>query len=149
MKQVNNHLILGERFINKKLKEKGITEKIDLEPIIVIANDNIQVNNESDAQIVRISKLHTILKNGKKQYSQKLLDAVAEIIDENKKPALKYDCIDYIKTFENMVKMYHMNQKEKEKLCDNLKAATKEIISATSTNRIKNSFDEYNEYINS
>ena len=143
MTQVNNHLILGERFINKKLKEKGIDEKIDLEPIIVIANDNIKIENDSDIEIVRISKLHTILKKGQKHYSKKLLDSVEEIIKENQKQALKYECIDYIKTFESMVKMYHVGTEEKEKLQANLKMISQDILSVIPLKKFEDKLSMY------
>lgn len=101
--QVNNHIVFTEKIINKRLKEMGFSEKIEIEPIIVIANDNVIIDNLSDLTIVRTSQIYPIIKKGTKKYSKKLLNAIEEILKSEKKSIKEYDDVDYTKSISEFV----------------------------------------------
>ncbi|MCL1632170.1 NERD domain-containing protein [Sporolactobacillus sp. CPB3-1] len=77
--QSNRHFVLLERKINLELGKYGYRGKpISVFPIIVIANDIIDIHNESDVPIIRRSNLiHEVRK-----YNEKLLENVLQFIRE-------------------------------------------------------------------
>lgn len=95
--QHNRHLILKEKFIQRKWKEKYREEapKITYRPIIVIANDKIMIKNETDLPILRISQIyHHILKHND-NLPDDTLNKVKNILEENQLPLKIYGVPDW------------------------------------------------------
>lgn len=108
--QSNNHIIISERIINKKLKEMGIKEKIHIIPLIVMTNDNVDIYNESNVIVIRPSMIHNIIRENKeKNYTKKMRNVIIKIIDDNKLELLAYDEIDLGASLDNFIE-FILNQ---------------------------------------
>lgn len=110
--QVNNHIIITERLFNNYLKETGIEEEIIIKPIIIIANDDIIIENDSDMIIVRASQIYPIFKKTNYGYSKKTIKALEEFINENKLDAKKYEICNYPETLKNMIEWLIQQREE-------------------------------------
>ena len=114
--QMNRHIIITERLFNNYLKEQGIKEKIEIKPMIIIANNDIEIENESDMLIVRTSQIYNNFKKSNCKYSKKTVTAIKKYIKDNKLPAKKYKITNYEKTFENITKSILDNKDNNVKL---------------------------------
>lgn len=102
--QMNRHIIITERLFNRHLKEQNIKDKIEIKPMIIIANNQIEIENDSDMVIVRSSQIYNNFKKSDCNYSKKAISEIKKYIKDNKLSAKKYDIINYEKTFENITK---------------------------------------------
>ena len=100
--QMNRHIIIAERLFNKHLKDAGIKEKIEIKPMIIFANNDIEIENNSDMVVVRASQIYNNFKKSDCNYSKKTISEIKKYIKNNKLPAKKYEIINYEKTFENI-----------------------------------------------
>ena len=99
---MNRHIIIAERLFNKHLKDAGIKEKIEIKPMIIFANNDIEIENNSDMVVVRASQIYNNFKKSDCNYSKKTISEIKKYIKNNKLPAKKYEIINYEKTFENI-----------------------------------------------
>lgn len=105
--QHNRHIGIMQRFINNKLKEKGlITEYIEFEPIIVIANDDVEIINDSTYAIMRTSNIHDYIRKFRSEItlSKEVQNEIYEILNANKKEAKSYPIISYELAFKERFK---------------------------------------------
>lgn len=91
--QTYRHVAYTERLFNKELRKLGINEDIKVEPLIVFANDNVSLENNSDMPIVRISNVYREISKGQATYSDELLEALKGIALKNTLPAKEYDTV--------------------------------------------------------
>lgn len=104
--QMNRHIIITERLFNEHLKNKKIKDKIEIKPMIIIANDKIEIENNSDMIIVRASQIYPNFKKSNCNYSKNAISEIENFINKNKLPAKKYNILNYEKTFENILNMF-------------------------------------------
>jgi len=106
--QVNRHIFLKEKFINQHLKEinKDIPYST-IQPIVVIANDNILIDNQSDLPIMRISQVYRHVKNGNSILDKHRLHLIKELFENHNKDSKSYPVLNYLKgiegTYETLV----------------------------------------------
>lgn len=95
--QVNRHIGLMQRFLNNKMKENlgQETPYIFIEPIFVIANENVRIENESDLVIIRPSKIYHQIKAKQVCIPEKYVNDIAQILKSNSLPSKKYQYRDY------------------------------------------------------
>lgn len=93
--QHNRHCGLQQKLINSELKKSGInTDYIIINPIIVIGNDKVNIENESDIKILRASSvIHEILKIKENTLSKEVQNEIVKIINDNKLELKSYDVI--------------------------------------------------------
>ncbi|WP_428909773.1 nuclease-related domain-containing protein [Niallia sp. Krafla_26] len=100
--QNNRHIFLKDRFIREQW-EKLYGEappSIHYHSVIVIANDHVMINNESDVPVIRISQLYHHIMKFQDSLSQDVLDRVKNIILSNQLPPKEYAVHDYSKGIE-------------------------------------------------
>ncbi|MEG0296847.1 MAG: nuclease-related domain-containing protein [Clostridium sp.] len=92
--QVTRQSVLKQRLINEELKKKGFNDYVLVKPIIVIANDNVDIVNNTSDPIVRIPQLYSTITNNSRILSDEIINEINNIIKENTLPAIKYDFTD-------------------------------------------------------
>ena len=90
--QHNRHIGIMQRFMNEKLTMYYGEHKYEyIKPIIVIANDNINIRNFSNITVIRRSNIyHSIVQGRQNNYSSRFRDEIADIFRLNSKYAKKY-----------------------------------------------------------
>lgn len=103
VQQHNRHCALKQKRINKELKELGIDhEYIIINPIIVIANNDVDIINESDIKILRASSvIHEILSTKENYLSKEIQKSIIEIVEKNKLPLKSYPVINIEEALSN------------------------------------------------
>lgn len=102
MSQVNRHLALKQKVINQELKQRlgDNAPSLFMKPIIVIANDNVMIHNESDMPIMRISQIYHHIMKQEETLSNDLLRLIRDIVDERRLPLKKYPVKSYAPVLE-------------------------------------------------
>lgn len=94
--QTYRHIAYTERLFNKELRSRGINEDIKVEPLIVFANDNVSLENNSDMPIVRISNIYREISKGQANYSDELLAILKDIALKNTLPGKEYETVNIV-----------------------------------------------------
>lgn len=109
--QVYRHIGITQRFLNEQMKKNNINiPYIEIKPIIVIANKNIKIENESAIPILRISNIYHYISSYKSQHmlEENYWKSIELILNKSNKGAKSYTvplCADKIK--ENYKAIYH------------------------------------------
>lgn len=93
--QSNRHVAYKQRLISDKYEAKhGDNKFFHIQPLIVIANDTVQVENETDMPIMRISQIYHHIMSQPDILTEDEIAKISEIIKENALPPKKYplDC---------------------------------------------------------
>ncbi|HCG4536101.1 NERD domain-containing protein (plasmid) [Ureibacillus chungkukjangi] len=99
--QVNRHLALKQRLIHSELKKKHGEDVpyILFQPMIVIANDTVLIQNDTDLPIIRRTQIyHHIIKKPDVLTAEQVND-ICSIIEENRLPVKKYSINTYSDNF--------------------------------------------------
>lgn len=98
--QTYRHVGLVQKMLNNRLKEKGyLGEYIYVQTLIVFANENVNIINESDIPVLRISNIyHHIINNSKQKLDENTIKLIIEIIENEKLELKKYE-IEEIKEY--------------------------------------------------
>lgn len=100
--QATRHVVIKQKFLNEELQKRGLatTDKyITLESMIVIVNDVVQITNETDYPILRISQIYNYIQKLPDIYTQEEVDNIKSIFDEYKLSGKKYPTEDYAREF--------------------------------------------------
>lgn len=99
--QMNRHIAYKQKLINSKWNEKfgRATKPFTLEPIFVIANDTVRIQNDSDLPIMRISNIYHQIMKYPDILTQEQVEQLAAIVHENTLPAKKYPLTLYAEGF--------------------------------------------------
>lgn len=106
--QGNRHVGLAQRFMNQKLREQ-IHEEIPyiyMEPIYVIANDVVRINNDSGMTILRPSQVYNYIRSKPEQIPREYISIIKDIFEANRLPAKKYPQRNYDKELDVLLKYY-------------------------------------------
>lgn len=98
--QTYRHIGLNQKLINQELKKLGYSDYIQIKPLIVMANENVEIINESDVPIVRISNIYHHISKFPKEMDEDIIFAIKKIVEDNMLPSKKYEIEDipnYIK----------------------------------------------------
>ncbi|KPU27591.1 hypothetical protein TR13x_03380 [Caloranaerobacter sp. TR13] len=92
--QIYRHIGIQQRFLNEELKKINAEDVpyVHFRPIVVIANDNIEIENNSDIPVLRISNVYHYILNYKaeEKLDKKYWDAIEKILVENNKGLKPY-----------------------------------------------------------
>ncbi|PLS19445.1 hypothetical protein CVD28_03245 [Bacillus sp. M6-12] len=104
--QMNRHIAFKQLLINQEWeKSYGKTSSpFFFEPIFVIANDTIRIQNDTDLPIMRISQIYHHIMKKPEILTQEQVERLAHIIKINMLPAKKYELKHYESVLE---KAYH------------------------------------------
>jgi len=115
MHQVNRHIAFGQQLINNELKSlyPGDMEYVYMQPLIVIGNDNIQIENNSDNHIVRVSNVSTHILNYKseRKLSPKLQQEIKDILEKADKGSKPYPLTVYSEAIKLAIPKLERNHK--------------------------------------
>lgn len=102
MLQVNRHVAIKHKLINRELKSKygESFEPVDVIPLIVIANDNVKINNQTNNTIIRSSQIFSKITEHKKCLSNQVISDIVNILNEHKVPSKPYPYNDYYRMIE-------------------------------------------------
>lgn len=102
--QNNRHIFLKEKFIRQQWKQHYAepVPSIQYRSVIVIANDTVMIENESDIPVIRISHLYHHMNKFQDNLSQEVLERVENIIRSNQLPAHSYAVLDYSKDIKSL-----------------------------------------------
>lgn len=103
--QLNHHITCQEQFLNKKLKERygQETPYFKMKGAIVISNDAVIIDNESDLVIRRKSSLNRYLEDGTEELSELWQTRIVEIFKEFTLPGKRYEVMNYEAVYENIL----------------------------------------------
>lgn len=90
--QTYRHIGLYQKFINKMLKND---KYINIQPLIVLANDEVKINNNSDIPIVRVSNMYREIIKGTDNINKDTQIAIKDILLAYTLQAKPYGIIDY------------------------------------------------------
>jgi hypothetical protein len=102
--QATRHVVIKQKLLNEELRKKGLANPdryYTLESIIVIVNDVVQITNETDYPILRISQLYNYIQKLPDIYTKEEVDAIRQVFEENSLDAKKYAMEDFLKEFED------------------------------------------------
>lgn len=94
--QTYRHIAYTEKLFNSELRNRGINKDIKVEPLIVFANDNVSLENNSDMPIVRTSNIYREISKGQANYSDELLGVLKDIALKNTLPAKVYKTVNIV-----------------------------------------------------
>ena len=103
---------------------------IKLNPLIVIANDKIMVENQTDLAIIRISQIYHHVQKSNEHLSQDTLSKLWNILETNKLPLKEYPVQDYSKDLAE----YYKVMCQLEKLCEEMAEAFSYILVMAQSN---------------
>lgn len=98
--QNNRHVFLKEEFVRTEW-EKYYGEappQLKFHSVIIIANDKVEIENETNLPIMRISQIPFHMEKFRDNLSQEILEKVQNIIRSNQLPPKKYPVKDYTKS---------------------------------------------------
>lgn len=153
--QNDRHIVYLKKLINEKLNNT-IDNYIDVKGIVVIANDTITINNESDQAVYRTSEIYRYITKHNEIFKEKQMKEIKEIILSSSLEPKKYPIIDFEKEIiHNIDYIYKQASKidsnyldEFENIVDQYKYERLNIESRRD-NEIKSLEKELREYINS
>lgn len=101
--QMNYHIALKNKFFNEKWKEKygSMAKTILIQPIFVIANDIIRIQNDTDLPIMRISNIYHHIMKLPDILTEEQVQQLCEIIRDNKLPPKKFEIYTYSEGLKN------------------------------------------------
>lgn len=103
--QHNRHIAIMQRTVNQELKKRGFENNyIFFEPIYVIANDEVQIKNDSnEITLLRTSSIYPYISKFQTRnlLSKELQEAIRDIILEYKQDLIKYPVSDYRNSFKD------------------------------------------------
>lgn len=103
--QTYRHTALTEKLFIKELNKLGINKEITVHPLIVLANDKVLLDNQSDIKIIRTSNIYKEICNQNDNLSEELLQSLKQIILDNNLPAKSYQTINIVKSAETIDKL--------------------------------------------
>lgn len=105
--QNNRHVMIKQSLINREIEERGLESKfIDLEGIIAITNNTVDIDNETDFPIMRLSQLYTHIRSFPETLSDEQIEMVYDILESNMQPAQKFPITDYEKVYDKYVENF-------------------------------------------
>jgi len=114
--QAMNHVNGTRRVIKNKIAEKENSllkdKEIFIQPVIVIANNQVIINNESDQAVLRPSNVYNYIFNingGRAIYSRQEMEEIRDIILEAKLESNKYPITDYRKMVEAIKDVFEID----------------------------------------
>ncbi|HHK5533250.1 TPA: nuclease-related domain-containing protein [Bacillus mobilis] len=130
--QHNRHVLLMEKMIREQWRQLYSEEApfIKLSPLIVIANDRIMVENQTDLAIIRISQIYHHVQKSNEHLSQDTLSKLWNILETNKLPLKEYPVQDYSKDLAE----YYKVMCQLEKLCEEMAEALSYILIMAQSN---------------
>lgn len=97
--QVNRHLFYKQRFLEQQVpKEMGISKDgMCIHPIVVIANDQIIIDNQSDLPVFRASQIYRYMTNRKGNLLKpEEITYLTELFKKHTKESKSYPVLDYV-----------------------------------------------------
>lgn len=130
--QHNRHVLFMEKMIREQWRQLYNEEApfIKLNPLIVIANDKIMVENQTDLAIIRISQIYHHVQKSNEHLSQDTLSKLWNILETNKLPLKEYPVQDYSKDLAE----YYKVMCQLEKLCEEMAEAFSYILVMAQSN---------------
>ncbi|MCM3390593.1 NERD domain-containing protein [Ureibacillus chungkukjangi] len=120
--QVNRHLALKQRLIHSELKKKHGEDVpyILFQPMIVIANDTVLIQNDTELPIIRRTQIyHHIIKQPDVLKPEQVSD-ICSIIEENRLPVKKYSINTYSDNFPNVLQELVKSEQILSKIRENI-----------------------------
>lgn len=100
--QTYRHIGLKQKLINQELNKLSYSEYIQIKPLIVIANENVDIINESDVPVVRTSNIYHHISQFSKELDLETLSAIEKIAKENTLPPKEYEIENIMEYIENI-----------------------------------------------
>lgn len=100
--QNDRHVVYLKRFINKKLN-RDIDNYIDIEGLVIIANNIINIKNYSEQPVYRMQEIYRHISKHNILFSGKEMLEIKNIIIQNSLPPKKVNIIDYYKELINNI----------------------------------------------
>lgn len=103
--QTYRHIALTEKLFIEELNKLGINKEIVVHPLIVLANDKVNLENNSDIKIIRTSNIYKEICNENDDLSENLLNILKDIVLKNNLPQKLYKTIDIFNSAEKINKL--------------------------------------------
>lgn len=101
--QNDRHVVYLKRFINKKLN-RDIDNYIDIEGLVIIANNKINIENYSEQPVYRMQEIYRHISKHDILFTGKEMLEIKDIILKNSLPPKKVNVVDYYKELTNNIK---------------------------------------------
>lgn len=94
--QTYRHVALTEKLLNKELAKKGYEENIDVIPLIVFANDTVNIENNSDITVIRASNIYNEISKINNNLNKKMIYDIRDTALLNTLPSKEYPVINIV-----------------------------------------------------
>lgn len=127
--QLNYHIAIKERFLNEKLRDRygKSAPKIQIQGAIVIANDTVMLDNDSDLPVLRSSSVIRYLNKNEDSLTKEWQERIVAIFKEYTQPGLRYEVPNIHAMMENLMleseqhkAMFELRHGWLQDLCDKL-----------------------------
>lgn len=106
--QMNRQVYGSQKFI---FDQTG--QRLTVHPIVVIANDNAKIENETDWVIIRPNQLYTVITRGPDQLSQETCESLRDLFKAHNLGQKAFKHLDYMKEYDlllqNMLFITHVS----------------------------------------
>lgn len=124
IRQSNRHILVKQKMLNREMGDLGLIEQdeyIDIHGVIAVTNDVVDINNESDYPIVRLSSLYGHIRNNELKYTEEQVQAMVELFQTNNQPDVKFPIRDIEKEFDIQMAFLKERLKEYDQFRNHLK----------------------------
>lgn len=107
--QSNHHVFALQELINKEIIKRKIGTFdgfIDVEGVITITNDVVEIMNQSDIPVMRVSGLYNHIRKHEKVLTDEQINQIVQILEDNRLDALQFPMTDYKKEYKQMKEFY-------------------------------------------
>lgn len=101
--QVNRHVYLTQKFVTQTT-----TNKVHVQPIIVISNDNVVIENETEWIIVRPNQIYSCIRNAQRQFTRDQAEEYYRLFEKYDIGQAKFQLIDYGYQIERVTSHLHL-----------------------------------------
>lgn len=117
IQQSNRHILIKQKMLNREMKKMGLLDKnefIDIYGAIVVTNNVVDIDNQSDYPIMRLSSLYDHVRNKNTQpiYTEEQVQAMVDLFKKHQQPDVKFPIRDVEREFD--IQLAFLNDRLKE-----------------------------------
>lgn len=96
--QMNRQVYGSQKFISDQTGER-----LTVHPVVVIANANAKIENETDWVVIRPNQLYTVISRGKDQLSQETCESLRDLFKAHNLGQKAFKHLDYTKEYDQIL----------------------------------------------
>jgi hypothetical protein len=128
--QLNRHIALKQKFVHDERRKRHAEqiEFIPFHPIIVLANDTVYIENETNMPVIRTSQIYHHMMDYPDILTDEQVKEISEIIENHMLPAKEYPVMNYTDSLEETLQKFIDLDKALDAIQESLHTYTKQIV---------------------